>query len=141
MLMKIDPIYQIQTSFGILVGGPGINPHIRQKYGSRRGRRSNSGFPNVTSLKRMAKRFKSAATTKIQERAGLQPGQGSNMASMMASALMTGHPNVSSAEPSPSLDPSKKYHSIDLCESRFYRFDDYFKISLTFFFYFDANFE
>ena len=40
------------------MGGPGINPQMRQKYGSRRGRRSNSGFPNLTSLKRMAKRFK-----------------------------------------------------------------------------------
>ena len=89
----------------------------------------------------MAKRFKSAATTKIQERAGLQPGQGSNMASMMASALMTGHPNMSSAEPSPSLDPSKRYHSTDLCESKLDRlFDDYVKINLIFFFYFDVNF-
>ena len=104
------------------MGGVGINPITRQRYGSRRGRRSNSGFPNVTSLKRMAKKFKSAATTKLQERAGLQPGQGSNMASMMASALMTGHPNMSSAEPSPSLDPSKRYHYTDLCESKLDRF-------------------
>ena len=112
------------------MGGPGINPHIRQKYGSRRGRRSNSGFPNVTSLKRMAKRFKSAATTKIQERAGLQPGSGSNMASMMASALMTGNANVSSTEPSPSLDPSKKYRTSELFEPKLDRLDDYFKMNL-----------
>ena len=88
----------------------------------------------------MAKKFKSAATTKLQERAGLQPGQGSNMASMMASALMTGHPNMSSAEPSPSLDPSKRYHFSDLCESKHDCLDDYFKIDLIFLFYFDVNF-
>ena len=89
------------------VGGPGINPQMRQKYGSRRGRRSNSGFPNVTSLKRMAKRFKSRATTKMQERVGLQPSSGSNLATQMASAML-GNVNASSAEPSPSLDPSKQ---------------------------------
>ena len=88
------------------MGGPGINPQQRQRYGSRRGRRSNSGFTNVTSLKRMAKRFKSAATSKIQERAGLQPGPGSNLASQMASAFMTVGANLPSAEPSPTLDPS-----------------------------------
>ena len=84
---------------------------MRQKYGSRRSRRSNSGFPNVTSLKRMAKRFKSAATTKIQERTGLQPGPASNLASQMASALLTGNVNVSSTEASAALAPSMKYYN------------------------------
>ena len=54
----------------------------------------------------MAKRFKRAATSKIQERAGRQVGSGSNLASQMASALLVGNVNASSAEPSPSLIPS-----------------------------------
>ena len=54
----------------------------------------------------MAKRFKRAATSKIQEKAERQVGTGSNLAAQMASALLTGNVNVSSAEPSPSLNPS-----------------------------------
>ena len=79
---------------------------MRKKYGSRRGKKSSTGFTDVASFTRMAKRFKRVVTSKIEEKAIGQVGTGSNLASQMASALLTGNVNMSSAEPSPSLNPS-----------------------------------
>ena len=79
-----------------------MNPQIRRNQ-SRRGKKSSTGFPDVASLKRMAKKFKRAATSKIQEKAGGPPNNGSNLATQMAAALLTGN---ASAEASPSLNPS-----------------------------------
>lgn len=58
----------------------------------------------------MAKKFKRAAKSKIEERAaGREGGGGTNLASHMASALLTGNVSGSSAEASPSLNPSMTF--------------------------------
>ena len=87
----------------IQVGNPALNPPIRR---SRRSKKANSGIPNVAALKRMARKFKQSAKSKIEEKAGLKDGAPSNLATHMASAFLTGNVNVPSNEPSPSLDPS-----------------------------------
>ena len=94
--------YTLSFFLYIQVGNPALNPPIRR---SRRSKKSNSGIPNVAALKRMARKFKQSAKSKIEEKAGLKDGAPSNLATHMASAFM-GNVNVPSNEPSPSLDPS-----------------------------------
>ena len=74
------------------VGNQGPNSCGIKRQASRRGKKSNSGFPNPKYFVRMANRFKTAAASKIREKTG-HGGENEgppNLASQMASALMGG---------------------------------------------------
>ena len=74
---------------------------------SRRAKKPKSGFPDSASFARMANRFKKAATSKIREKTGRDAEKGSNLASHMASALLTGNITAPSSDTSTTPSPNK----------------------------------